>query len=255
MTDRQARAVRPDHRDITALFFDDGGVLNDNAARGPQWQRLVGEYLEPRLGGTAAAWGLANCLVMERMEAPSEVARQRMRCPDAREYERMRLSAWFGAMIAEVGVACPSAENVLTLALETTAFVTRQIRSAFPEVVATLAALAARGYVLHTASNEASHELAGYLEGMGVRSYFDRLYGPDLVRVHKTSPLYYQRILTECALQPSQALVIDDNPQAIAYARRVGAQALLVDRSAQALVFPSPMTIGSLTSLLTLLHE
>ena len=105
--------MRPDHRDITALFFDDGGVLNDNAARGPQWQRLVGEYLEPRLGGTAAGWGLANCLVMERMEAPSEGARQRMQCPDARGYERLRLSAWFGAMIAEV--ASPSLmESVLT---------------------------------------------------------------------------------------------------------------------------------------------
>lgn len=204
--------MRPDHRDITALFFDDGGVLNDNAARGPQWQRLVGEYLAARLGGTAAAWGQANRLVMERMEAPSEVARQRTRHPDAHEYERVRLSAWLGAMIVEVGVAPPLAENVLILALETTAVVTRQVRSAFPEVVATLTALAARSYGLHTASNEVSHELAGYLDGMGVRSYFDRFYGPDLVRAHKTGPLYYQRILTECALQPSQALVIDDNP-------------------------------------------
>jgi phosphoglycolate phosphatase-like HAD superfamily hydrolase len=144
--------VSPGHRGITALFFDDGGVLNDNNARGPQWQRLVGEYLAPRLGATAAAWGQANRLVMERMEAPSEVARQRARYPDAHEYEGIRLSAWLGAMIAEVGVACPSAENVLTLALETTAFATRQIRSAFPDVVAILAALAERGYALHTAS-------------------------------------------------------------------------------------------------------
>jgi HAD superfamily hydrolase (TIGR01509 family) len=246
--------VRPGHREITALFFDDGGVLNDNSARGPQWQRLVGEYLAPRLGGTAAAWGQANRLVVERMDAPRAVARQRARYPDAHEFERIRLSAWLGAMIAEVGVRSPSAESMLTMALETTAFVTRQIRSAFPDVVATLAALAERGYVLHTASNEASHELAGYLEGMGVRRYFDRLYGPDLVRAHKTGPLYYQRIFTECALHPNQALIIDDSPQAITHARRAGAQAALVDRSAQALVSPSPMTIHDLTSLLTLLH-
>jgi HAD superfamily hydrolase (TIGR01509 family) len=246
--------MRQDQRDITALFFDDGGVLNDNAARGPQWQRLVGEYLAPRLGGTAAAWEQANRLVMEHMEAPSELAGQRARYPDAREYERIRLSAWLGAMIAQVGVASPSVENMLALALETTAFVTRRVRAAFPEVVATLAALAARGYVLHTASNEASHELAGYLESMGVRGYFDRLYGPDLVRVHKTSPLYYQRIFKECALPPDQALIIDDNPQAIAYARRAGAQALLVVRSAQDLISPSLMTIHDLTGLLTLLH-
>src|SRR5262245_52292146 len=72
------------------------------------------------------------------------------------------------------------------------------------------------------------------LEGMGVRVYFDRLYGPDLVKAHKTSPPYYQRTFKECALHSNQALIIDDSPQAIAHTRRAGAQALLVDRSAQA---------------------
>lgn len=41
---------------IKAIFIDDGGVMNDNAVRGPQWQRLIGEYLAPRLGGSGAAW-------------------------------------------------------------------------------------------------------------------------------------------------------------------------------------------------------
>jgi HAD superfamily hydrolase (TIGR01509 family) len=73
---------------------------------------------------------------------------------------------------------------------------------------------------------------------MGVRGYFDRLYGPDLVKAHKTSPLYYQRIFKQCALHSNQALIIDDSPQAITHARRAGAQVLLVDRRAQALVSP-----------------
>jgi FMN phosphatase YigB (HAD superfamily) len=96
---------------------------------------------------------------------------------------------------------------------------------------------------LHTASNEASHELAGYLEGMGVRGYFDHRYGLDLVKTHKTAPLYYQRIVTDCALQPTQALIIDDNPQAIAHAQRTSRRS------------PPPMTTGDLTSLLTLLQK
>jgi hypothetical protein len=48
---------------------------------------------------------------------------------------------------------------------------------------------------------------------MGIRGYFDRHFGPDLVRMHTTGPLYYQRTLTERALQPIQALIIDDNLQ------------------------------------------
>ncbi len=42
------------------LFLDDGGVMNDNAVRGPQWQRMVGEFFAPILGGTPEAWAEAN---------------------------------------------------------------------------------------------------------------------------------------------------------------------------------------------------
>ena len=42
------------------LFLDDGGVMNDNTLRTPQWQRLLGEFFPPRLGGSAEAWAEAN---------------------------------------------------------------------------------------------------------------------------------------------------------------------------------------------------
>ena len=51
---------------IEAIFIDDGDVMNDNARRGPQWQRLVGEYLAPRLGGDQVAWGRANKVIAEK---------------------------------------------------------------------------------------------------------------------------------------------------------------------------------------------
>ena len=58
----QAAAMAP----IEAIFIDDGDVMNDNARRGPQWQRLVGEYLAPRLGGDQVAWGRANQVIAEK---------------------------------------------------------------------------------------------------------------------------------------------------------------------------------------------
>ena len=43
-----------------AVFFDDGGVLNDNRIRGNQWKTLVGEYYYARFGGDPEIWGEAN---------------------------------------------------------------------------------------------------------------------------------------------------------------------------------------------------
>src|SRR3990170_2049841 len=45
---------------IDYVFIDNGGVLTDNAARRPIYQRLVGEYFVRRYGGTQTAWEEAN---------------------------------------------------------------------------------------------------------------------------------------------------------------------------------------------------
>ena len=49
------------------LFLDDGGVLNDNALRGPEWLRLIGGFMPARLGGTADQWARANSVVFPRV--------------------------------------------------------------------------------------------------------------------------------------------------------------------------------------------
>jgi phosphoglycolate phosphatase-like HAD superfamily hydrolase len=103
---------------VTTIFLDDGGVMNDNALRGPEWQRLVGEYL--------------------------------------------------------------------------------------------------------------SQVLEGYLEGMGVRDLFRTLYGPDLVNTAKQVPEYHSRIFEDAGVEPGVAVVVDDSPLAIAWAREAGAMGVLV---------------------------
>ena len=47
------------------IFFDDGGVINDNLIRGRQWQKLVGEYFTQRYGDDPVAWGKANFEVVD----------------------------------------------------------------------------------------------------------------------------------------------------------------------------------------------
>ena len=64
---------------------------------------------------------------------------------------------------------------------------------------------------------------------MGVRSCFDRLYGPDLIDTFKNGPTYYERIFADLGLNPTEALVVDDNQLAVRWATQVGAQAVLIN--------------------------
>jgi HAD superfamily hydrolase (TIGR01509 family) len=180
------------------IFLDDGGVMNDNNARALQWQRLVGEYFVPLLGGSPEAWSRANRVVTDRLFEPD---------------------AW-----------------------------RRRVQAALPGVGDTIRALCRQGYMLHTASGESSLDLEGYLQAMGVRDCFGRLYGPDLIDTLKEGPEYYDRIFADLGIAAAEALVVDDSPRATRWATQVGARAALVGDS------PLPQTgttvhIGSLVEL------
>ena len=43
-----------------SIFFDDGGVFNDNEIRTQQWLELIADFFIPRYGGTRTQWKAAN---------------------------------------------------------------------------------------------------------------------------------------------------------------------------------------------------
>jgi HAD superfamily hydrolase (TIGR01509 family) len=213
------------------LFFDDGGVMNDNLLRGPQWQRLVAEFFVPLLGGTAEAWREANRVIVNRILHP-EAFQARMR--EATEYagfDRRYQFDWLRGMCELVGIATPPEDVCVQLAHRATAFVIPRVRAAFPGAADAIRLLYNQGYTLHTASGEPSFELAGHLAGMGVRDCFDCLYGPDLIDTFKISPAYYERIFADLNISPSDALIIDDSPDAVQWATQVGAHAALISNN------------------------
>jgi hypothetical protein len=73
----------------------------------------------------------------------------------------------------------------IPLRCRATAFITCRGQAAFPGVTDTIRLLHRQGYALHTASGACSLELAGALEGMGVRRCFGRLYGADLINAFR----------------------------------------------------------------------
>ena len=96
--------------DLT-LFIDDGGVLNDNARRGPEFLRLIAEFFPPRLGGKPSAWADANRATFPQVFAAHEA--DLFAVPDAylqayESYER----AWLTAMCQHVGITPPRTRRV-----------------------------------------------------------------------------------------------------------------------------------------------
>ena len=196
-------------------------MLNDNNARAPQWRRLLGEYFVPRLGGTPEAWAEANAAAFER-----SWARFLARIAEAGEsggvdrWSREERARWLADMCDQVGVTTP--HDVESSAIAAALWVSERVKSEMPGAADAVRALAGRGLVLHTASGGLSWELDPYLRSMGVREHFDRLYGPDLVDRYKNGPHYHAAILADSGTDPAHALVVDDSPDARAWASSLG---------------------------------
>jgi HAD superfamily hydrolase (TIGR01509 family) len=213
------------------LFLDDGDVMNDNALRGRQWQQLVGQFFAPLLGGTPAAWAEANCTVSARLlESTAWQARLRA-ASDYASFDRAYQIAWLHGMCALLALPAPPAEESVALAKRAGAWVIGQVRATLPGAVEAIRTLHTRGYVLHTASGTSSTDLAGYLEGMGVRDCFGQLYGPDLLGVFKDGPRFYERVFQDAGIAAAAAVVVDDNPRVTGWAAQAGAQTVLVGRT------------------------
>ena len=86
------------------IFLDDGGVMNDNNARALQWQRLVGEYFVPLLGGSHEAWSRANRVVTDRLFEPDAWRRRVQAAADYRSFDRDYQVEWLGGHVRVGGV-------------------------------------------------------------------------------------------------------------------------------------------------------
>jgi HAD superfamily hydrolase (TIGR01509 family) len=235
------------------ILLDDGGVMNDNQIRGEQWPSLVGVFFVPRLGGTHTAWAEANRVVIQRILEAASWARRLLAYADYTSFEREYWLDWLGGMAQHVGAPLPDDDECVELARQAESFVIPQVRSAYPGASATIRQLHTEGYILHTASNSSSLHLAGYLEGMGVRDCFGRLYGADLLNAFKGGPDYYSRLFADLQIEPGAAVIVDDSPRALTCASELGARTVLVG-AAQA-TGGGTLHIGSLAELPALLQQ
>ena len=236
------------------LFLDDGGVMNDNVLRGEQWPHLVAAFFAPRLGGAPEAWSEANRRVIATTLEPAAWQARLQSASDYRSFDYQYQVDWLSSMCELVNVPIPDEGECYQLAAEATTAITLQVRAAFPGAADAIRTLYGRGYVLYTASGEPSYDLEGHLAGMEVQDCFQRLYGPDLIDTFKAGPAYYERIFADVGVDPARALVIDDNAQALAWARQAGAQTILVG-AAPAAEEENTIRIASLAQLPDSIHR
>ena len=134
-------------------------------------------------------------------------------------------------MFTFLQISAPPYNQRANIAQEAAEWITLHVRSAYPGVVKTIKLLKKTGITLCTSSGEVSWELKGYLTGMGVLSCFDRFYGPDIINRMKASKSFYQRILYDMQLHPSEVITIDDSSDHLSMASELGITTIHVDNS------------------------
>jgi hypothetical protein len=119
---------------IRHIFLDDGGVINDNSLRAPQWERLVGEYFVPRLGGTTEGWADANRIsidetfrrFIQRLDAWQEGVSSYVEV--VRSYD----IDWLSLMFSHVGIQVQDDDKCARLARDAIEWIHPQVKAEFP---------------------------------------------------------------------------------------------------------------------------
>src|SRR6266699_5844034 len=111
------------------ILLDDGGVMNDTRLRGPQYQRLVGEFFAPCLGGEASAWAEANRICIASIFEP-ESWRRRVQAAvqDYASFARTCWRDWVSCMCQLVGVETLQEAACIVLACQAETYITPRVQ-------------------------------------------------------------------------------------------------------------------------------
>ena len=209
------------------IFFDDGDVLNDNKIRGRQWHQLVGEFFSPKFGGEPEKWGAANDKIIENFrgkEVPKLIYEYRDKSYSF--FIDLFIEKWINEMFDFVGIKRPEKKLYKEIYYGASKFVDLRVKATFPGVIKSIKNLYNKGFNLCTASGTESIELKYYLEGMGVKQYFKRFYGPDLINILKVNDDFYRAIFKDIDITPEKAIIIDDKPYYLNIAEKLGANVI-----------------------------
>jgi len=208
---------------IENIFFDDGGVLNDNNLRLLQWQKLVYDFFGSKYGKSKDEWAKANDYAFKRyLDDYYKTIESKVNI-DYKELAGVLETNWIKDMFEYLDITEQLPDNPLEVAREAVYWITQRVDSAIPGIIEVVKKLANKGYKLYTASAENSWELKGYLKGMGIDHLFIEFYGLDVVNRAKKDVGFYNRMFEHAGVDSKRSIIIDDRPNKLSYAERTGA--------------------------------
>ena len=118
-----------------ALFFDDGGVMNDNQIRGIQFQKMIGDYFSPMYGGEKHQWAEANFNFIEEIMREYIEIIEEERNVDYHNYHNGFITRWIEDMFDYVSANLPAKKEYKRIYKEAMDYITPNIRASFPGVI------------------------------------------------------------------------------------------------------------------------
>ena len=143
------------------LFFDDGGVLNNNKVRGEQWKKFIADYFTPRFGGEPTNWMKANIYAMGFVIDYLTDIQEKGIQMTYRDYKIHEDVLWTEKMFEYTGLQPPPEEDYAKLVEDVYRTIVPQVHSEYPGIINCLKQLS-KEYEMNTASNTSSMVLDLY---------------------------------------------------------------------------------------------
>ncbi len=228
------------------LLFDFDDTLSEQSAFVLQYVQAIGNALASGFGGDAEDWTQAATDMLQTLEA-EYIARF---SSDPTGY-----NVWYDTIHTQAmalmfgGMGLPVPPHAEALSRSTQQIALAQCDSCFEGAQDVVHTLHAAGYTLHLASGNDSGLLHGAIAGANLTASFDRLFGPDLIDCAKEGPEYYVRLFRALNIAPADALVIDNDPNAIGWALALGAQAVQADLLPHKPTAAAPGVVAKITDI------
>lgn len=206
------------------VFFDFDDTLSDPIPFFLQFTRECGGLFNARFGGETEAWEKAITEMLVAIEM--DYIQRFIGYPTNgyREWLRDLRTTALRQPFEALQIPLPAEVPLLYSEIQFTAL--SRCNAAFPGAQVALQTLSEQGYPLHMASGQESAYLRGSLTGMGLHSYFDRLFGPDLIDCAKEGEEYYRRVFDAVGVGAAEVIIVDDYPPAIGWAVATGAKVI-----------------------------
>lgn len=241
--------------DEVFLFIDFDDTLSSSHDLNTQYARELSLLLSQDLGNEPGIW---EPLIQAELEQSLALYSQKFKNSPLAGYTNW-IEEERGRFLLEIArqaqVKLPSNESSAAYAARLQFDALTMCNASFPAAEETLRTLFDDNVRVQLASSQESQYLLAALIGAGIESYTESKFGPDLLDCAKEGPEFYKRIFESCRIDPQMAIVIDDQPTCLQWAKEAGARVIQACMLPNAAAAAEPITITQLRDIPAILAK